>query len=493
MRYQNPIIFSDLPKPDVIKYKNTYYMVTSTLNYTPCIQILKSKNLISWKLFDYAFHKIPFKRFENVYHEDGAYAPSLRYNKGLFYIVIPFPNEGVYVSYTSDIEKGDWSEPYCLIEEKGIKDSSLIWSKDKCYLVVSFDKNIIGFDSIVAIYEVSSDLKENISKDYKIIFDGHDNHPEIESPKIYYHNDYFYIMCSAGSSKNGWLTALRSKDIYGSYESKIIMHQFDSIINGPNEGSLIKVEKNKYVFIHNQDLGVYGNVINLEPVCWINDWPICGSVKDELLAGTPVLVEDYPIDAKSSYKMEISDNFDNDTLSLMWQTPANKKDSYYSLENGLKLNCIFHSLKAFSSLNLTPNLFLTKIKMKSFKVESLVEIHLLNDGDELGLCYMGKKYQYICITRINGINHLQIKQGYFNQENDIILFDIVYKNNMIKLQLKFKYPGIYQLGFNDVMLKSKYQAYPGINIGGRIGIYAKGIRTGGYAKVKYFKVKKLGD
>ena len=64
---------------------------------------------------------------------------------------------------------------------------------------------------------------------------------------------------------------------------------------------------------------------------------------------------------------------------------------------------------------------------------------------------------------------------------------------LIKFQMKFKFPGIYQLGFNEIMLKSKYQAYPGRWIGGKVGIYAKGIKNGGYAKFKYFKVKKLGE
>ena len=493
MRYQNPIIFSDYSDPDVIKYKNTYYMIASSFNHTPGVPVLKSKNLVDWKLFDYVFDKIPFKRFENVNHGDGAWAPSLRFHKGTFYAVIPFPDEGIYVSSTTDIEKGNWSEPWCLIEGKGIIDPCPIWHEDKCYLAVAFAKSRIGFNSVIAIYEVSNDLKENISKDYTIIYDGHNNNPTIEGPKFYYRNDYFYLMCPAGSVKTGWQTALRSKNIYGPYESKIVMSQNDSSINGPHQGALIPIDKDNDAFIHFQDLGVYGRVVNLEPVKWINDWPICGTVKDEMLGGTPVDDEEYFIDTKSNYKIELSDNFKSDKLSLMWQTPANKKDGWYKLENGLKLNCAFHNLKAFSALNLTPNLFLTKIGLKSFKVETLVEINLINDGDELGLCYMGSKYQYICIVRVNGVNHLQIRQGYFNQENDIVLFDSVYKNNMIKLQMKFKYPGVYQLGFNDIILKPKYQAYPGRWIGGKIGIYAKGIRNGGYARFKYYKVKKLGD
>ena len=68
MRYKNPIIFSDYSDPDVIKYKNTYYMIASSFNHAPGVPVLKSKNLVDWKLFNYVFDKIPFKRFENVNH-----------------------------------------------------------------------------------------------------------------------------------------------------------------------------------------------------------------------------------------------------------------------------------------------------------------------------------------------------------------------------------------------------------------------------------------
>jgi hypothetical protein len=121
----------------------------------------------------------------------------------------------------------------------------------------------------------------------------------------------------------------------------------------------------------------------------------------------------------------------------------------------------------------------------------MAEISLINDGDEIGLCFMGQRYQYICVTRIKGINHLQIKQGYFNQDNDIVLFDSIYHDDIIELQMKFSEPGMYKLGFNGIYLKDEYEAYPGRWIGGKVGIYAKGKTLGGYGTFKYFKCKKV--
>lgn len=488
MKYNNPIINQDFSDPDVIRYKSAYYMVASSFNHTPGIPVLKSKNLVDWKLIGYIFDKLPFPKYNDVHHGDGAWAPSLRYHNGLFYCIIPFPDEGIYVSSCKDIDKGDWSNLWCLIDAKGIIDPCPIWTNDKCYLVCAFAKSRIGFNSCLALYEVSNDLKINISGNYQIIYDGHDNNPTIEGPKFYFRNNYYYIMAPAGSVKSGWQVCLRSKDVYGPYETKIVLLQNDSKINGPHQGALIDLPNKGYAFIHFQDRGIYGRVIVLEPVKWINDWPICGLVKDELLGGSPVSDHEYLIDKKSNYKIPLSDCFEGSKLSLIWQTPANKGTNWYSLNNGLKLNCIYHNEKAYNALNLTPNLFLTKIEKESFTIITNSKLYLQNDGDEVGLCFMGSQYTYICIRRICSENHLQIRQGYFNQENDVTLFDIKYLNDNICFMAKFK-DGTYSYGFNKTYLKEKYKAYPGRWIGAKYGIYAKGKQSGGYALFSDFKVR----
>lgn len=490
MRYNNPVILSDYSDPDVIRKGDNFYMITSSFNHTPGVPVLKSKNLVDWKIIHYIYDELPFKRFNQVCHGAGAWAPSIRYHNGLFYAVIPFPDEGIYVACCSDIDKGNWSKLWCLIDEKGIEDPCPIWVKDKCYMVVAFVKSRIGFNSMLAVYEVSPDLKTKLS-DYKIIFDGHNTQPTIEGPKFYFRNNYFYIMAPAGSVKTGWQTCLRSKNVYGPYEDKIVMMQNDSKINGPHQGALIDISKNQWAFIHFQDMGPYGRVIHLQPVKWINDWPICGEVKDELLAGTPYSSYEYLINKKSNYFIPVSDKFEGNKLSFLWQTPANKTGHWYDVNNSLTLYCIYSGDKAYNALNHTPNLFLTKLALYSFTIKTQCILDLINDGDEVGLCYMGINYQYICVKRIEGKYHLQLKQGYFNQDYDVVLFDCIYQGYEIEFMMKYSGPNTYQLGFNGTYLKNKFTAYPGKWIGGKYGIYAKGLKTGGKAVFKAFMVKKV--
>ena len=491
MKYNNPIIVSDYSDPDVIRHKDNYYMIASSFNHFPGVPVLKSKNLVNWKQIGYIFDKLPFDKFNKVCHGEGAWAPSIRYNEGKFYAFIPFPDEGIYVSECTDIEKGDWSEPWPILEGKGYEDPCPIWLDDKCYVVIGFVKSRIGFNSKLAVFEITKDCKKRLT-DYKFIYDGHNTQPTIEGPKFYKIDDYIYILAPAGSVKTGWQTALRSKNIYGPYEEKIIMLQNDSKINGPHQGALIDLPNGNYAFIHFQDMGVYGRIVNLEPVTWSDGWPLCGSVKDPLLAGTPVDSYDYLVDKESNYDLLMSDKFKNDKLSLMWQTPAYLKEEWYKLDNGLILNCV-NDLESANSLNLCPNLFLTKINAFSFNVSVKIALSLKNEGDEAGLCFMGREYAYISVKRINNKNYILLSEGSFNNQ-DKVLEEFEYDNDNVVFNLYFKYPGVYKFGINGKKINKEFVGLPGRWIGGKYGLFARGnANSNGFAKFNDFKaVKKDG-
>ena len=490
MKFENPVILSDYSDPDAIRYKDTYYMIASSFNHVPGVPVLKSKNLVNWKLIHYIFDELPFPRYNKVCHGDGAWAPSLRYHDGVFYAIIPFPDEGIYISSCKDIDKGDWSPLWCLIEAKGIIDPCPIWDEDKCYLVVGFAKSRIGFNSMLGVYEVTSDLKTKLT-DYKIVFDGHYTQPTIEGPKFYKRNSFYYIMAPAGSVKTGWQVCLRSKNIYGPYEEKIVMMQGASKTNGPHQGALIDINENQFAFLHFQDMKAYGRVVHLQPVEWIEDWPICGKIGDPLLPGIPYEVCDYLIDLESNYSIPISDEFDSDELSLIWQTPANKTGHWYDLKDGLTLHCVYTDEAASRALNLTPNLFLTKLALPSFTVHTLCHLHLEKDGDEVGLCYMGSSYAYVCVKRIHNQTYIQIRQGNFKQEEDVILFEQPYGKSEIEFFMEYIGPESYRLGYNEEVYHEVFTATPGRWIGGKYGIYAKGKESEGMATFKYFRVDEI--
>ncbi len=491
MDYQNPVLFSDYSDPDVIRVGDDFYMVASSFNHVPGVPVLHSKNLVEWEIINYVLPKIPFERFNKVCHGHGAWAPSLRYNNGKFYCLIPFPDEGIFVSETAD-PYGKWSLMRPLLVGKGFEDPCPIWAYGKCFVVIAFAKSRAGFNSKLAVFETDADLKTPADK-YAFIYDGHNNNPNIEGPKFYKHGKYFYILAPAGGVGTGWQTALRSEKIYGPYESKIIMRQGDTDVNGPHQGALIDLDDDgkRWAFMHFQQMGPYGRIVHLQPAEWINDWPLAGRVDDDSLPGVPVEGGAYPVNIQTGYSIDPNDDFSGDKLSLVWQTPANPQEEWYSFKKGLRLNCVYYSKSALSDL---PQLIMQKVQYQNFSVKCKCKLNLVNDGDEVGFTVFGREYSYICVVRIEGQNYLEIRKGSIGgAEDETLCRSQPYADNYVTFQISARYEERHKLAvkytFGGSAFTKKFYAAPGVWVGAKLGIYARANSISkGNATFKFFRV-----
>ncbi len=485
MKYTNPIIHEDYSDPDVIRVNNDFYMIASSFNFLPGIPILHSKNLVSWSLIGYAIDKLTDK-FNLVCHGEGIWAPSIRYHNEMFYIVFPMPDEGIFEIHSKSIY-GPWSEMNCLIKGKGYEDPCPIWVEDKAYLVFSFVKSRIGFNSLLAVIEVDKDLKSTIG-DYKIVYDGHNDNPTIEGPKFYYINDYFYILAPAGSVKSGWQVALRSKNIFGPYESKIVLYQGDSLINGPHQGGLVSINdaNDKYYFIHFQDKRAYGRILHLQPVTWSNSWPICGKIDDLLLPGTPVTSENYPIDILDEKQLMISDDFKDNKLSYMWQHPSNK-DDFFKVENGLIFELKNTDFK--DEINKIPYALLTKVSGLNFSLDMNFDLDKMNELNHFGFIVYGTIYKTIEFLKKDDAFFIRIIEGEFGCKDKVILEDKI-NDTKINITCEFNnkdlYDLIYSIKVNNKTYLDNQKAYPGKWVGTKLGFYGYSENDKGFVKINYY-------
>lgn len=459
-KYKNPIIFSDFSDPDAIRVGDDFYMVSSSFNYFPSVPILHSKNLVEWEVVNFVFDDIDLEVFNSVRHGEGAWAPSIREYDGWFYCLIPFPDQGVYMCKTQDI-LGKWSKPLLLIDGKGIIDPCPIWDNGKAYVVCAFVKSRIGFNSELAVFEVSQDLSQNLSKTYTVVYDGHNDNPTIEGPKFYKRNEYFYILAPAGGVKSGWQVALRSKNIYGPYESKIVLMQGDSDVNGPHQGALIDLYGDFNYFLHFQDKNEYGRIIHLQPVTWIDDWCVIGCVKDKRLAGTPTQYGDYPVAIKTDYKIKSTFDFTKKEVFSL-QTPS-RRNYEFCFDKGLKLFC-----KKFSG-NLIdyPYSLTQKILYEKFVVSARCSLQIMTFGDRIGLGILGKSYAFVLCKKV--------ENKYFADfiENEKTLFSKEIDDSLVTFQIKTKVTNgrlFYQLGVDGYFYKKWFVAEKGRWIGSRIAI-----------------------
>lgn len=483
MQYSNPIILQDFSDPDVIRVEQDFYMIASSFNFMPGVPILHSKNLVDWQVINYVYNNFPLAKYDEVHPGHGAWAPSLRYHNGTFYAFIPTPDEGIFVAQTNDIW-GKWDEPRLIYAGKGLEDPCPIWVDGKCYVVHGYVKSRCGFNSMLGMFEMTEDLSVRLT-DSVVIYDGHDNNPTIEGPKFNYRNGYFYILAPAGGVTTGWQTCLRSKNIYGPYESKIILMQGHSDINGPHQGALFTIDDNdNWAFIHFQDQECYGRVIILEPVLWHNDWPLPGRVNDLLLAGEPVRTHDYLLNIQSDYQMNFCDDFQNG-LNIHWQTPANPKADFYKIDKGL----ILTALNANKDINYLPNLYTQKIAYRSFKVTTKADLSSLALNSSCGFGYLANKYYFIDVKRET--QHFKVRILTNEEGLEQAIYEEIYSDTTITFNLDFNYPGYFKLGINDKYFDFTFKATKGAWVGGRLGIYARGLE--GSAKFKQFEVKETND
>lgn len=421
--YRNPILYTDYSDPDAIRVGEDYFMVASSFSNAPSVPLLHSRDLVNWKVVNYVMEKLPYARYDKPAHGCGAWAPAIRYHKGVYYVFIPFPDEGILMCRTTD-PFGKWSEPVCVKANAGWIDPCPFWDEDgKAYLVNGFARSRIGFKSALYISPLSEDATTipGNGEDGRFVYDGHATQPTIEGPKLYKRNGYYYIFAPAGGVKTGWQTVLRSRHIYGPYEEKIVMRQGNSPVNGPHQGAWVDTPDGEDWFLHFQDVGNAGRIVHLQPMRWVDDWPVIGVDEDGDGCGEPVLQYRKPSVSEKNVQLpdapEDSDFFEGDKLGLQWQWNANDRKEWYSLqEKRLSLYAQKKSLEL--PLCDVPNLLLQKWPAPEFSVTVILHLEGMRDGDICGVVSLGGCYDSLLVSQENGERFLQQRTGSLSKKEE---------------------------------------------------------------------------
>lgn len=408
--YKNPILHADYSDPDAIRVGNDYYLTASSFNAAPGLPILHSKDLVNWKLIGYALKRQPpYDHFSKPQHGNGVWAPSIRYHNSEFYIYYPDPDFGIYLTKAKNIT-GPWSTPILVEAGKGLIDPCPLWDDDgKVYLVHAFAGSRAGIKSIIVIKQLNA-AGTQVTGDGVLVYDGHDTDPTIEGPKLHKRNGYYYIFAPAGGVSTGWQLVLRSKNIYGPYERKVVMDQGATPINGPHQGAWVSTQKGEDWFIHFQDKEAYGRVVHLQPMQWKHDWPVIGMDKDGDGKGEPVLTYKKPA-VGNTYPVITppdADEFNASTLGLQWQWHANPKSTWAFPDAAKGLLRLFSDKAPDQTKNLwdVPNLLLQKFPAESFSATAKFSFRPRLEGEQFGFVVMGMSYAHLSIIKKADGNYL---------------------------------------------------------------------------------------
>ena len=397
MSAQAQIVFADYSDPDVCEgTEGDYWLTASSFQCTPGLPILHSTDLVHWELVNYAVERLlPVEHYNTVQHGCGVWAPSIRRHGDTYYIYWGDPDYGVFMVKTDD-PRGRWSEPVLVMEGKGVIDTCPLWDEDgRCYLVNGWANSRCGFNSVLTVRELSADGTRVIGKPV-LVYDGQvEGNHTIEGPKFYKKDGYYYILAPAGGVEHGWQVALRSKNVYGPYESKVVFNQ-----DGIHQGGWVADK-----FICFQERGAYGRILHLLDVKMKNGFPMM----KKTLSPDPSPVKGEGIHAVGSSKTNTPKG---SPLALygrgvggegiLYQWHANYQDAFgFPTPNGVRV--YGHNVSAqFKNMWDVPNLYLKKFDGETFADTLHLTITAKADGQQSGFIIMGRDYCRLSVELQNG-------------------------------------------------------------------------------------------
>jgi beta-xylosidase len=504
-KYRNPILYADYSDPDACKAGDSYYLVASSFNCAPGLPILESKDLVNWKLAGYALDRqVPDDVFSKPQHGNGVWAPSIRYHVNEFYVYYPDPDYGFYMVKASKAT-GPWSEPVLVKKGKGLIDCCPFWDDNgEMYLSYALAGSRAGNKSVVLVARMNEDGTKMVG-DGRIVFDGHQGNETIEGSKMYKRNGYYYIFCPAGGVSTGWQEVLRSKDPFGPYENRTIMHQGSSKINGPHQGAWVTTDTGEDWFLNFQDVGTVGRILHLNPMKWVNDWPVIGVDKKKSGCGEPVaeflkpnVGKTYPIETPAE-----SDEFTSTALGLQWQWHANPVSYWYfcnALNGGWLRLYSYKVPDTYKSLWDVPNLLLQKLPAPDFTATAKIrfEPDKRYVGERCGLVMMGLDYALLSIE--NTEKGLVLSQSVCLKADkggvEEVKVSLPLTSNELYLRVRFSGGKNTQFGYSTdgkkfTDLGASFPAREGKWIGAKMGLFCtrqNTINDGGWMDVDWFRV-----
>ena len=387
--YTNPVIAADYPDPDVIRVHDTYYFVSTTMFVFPGVTVLKSKDLVNW---EYASNALPNFEFSECYDLDGCnryrhgqWATSLKYHDGKFHLLFITLDEGGF-HLTADKAEGPWEVTHL---PKGFYDPGLFFDEDGRIYVSH------GYGEIF-ITEVDENL-EAIGPD-SLVFTG-DIRGGLEGMHVYRINDYYYLYGTYGGL-DGFQVTLRSENIYGPYEQKIAIRD---TTHGPNfgihQGALIETQAGEWWTMLFADSGPFGRFPSLQPVTWVDDWPIVG------VDGKAVTTHKKPNVAAihPTRTLPTSDEFEEAHMGMQWGWNHNPVQDKWALEENpghlrLKTASVTNDLRMARN-TLTQRIFAYYSDTLATLGTVKMNLENMKDGDVAGLTVFQDPYGYIGIKQ----------------------------------------------------------------------------------------------
>ena len=377
-KIQNPMLWADVPDPDVIRVGDTYYLVSTTMHLMPGAPIMTSKDLKNWETVGYIFDRLTdspkYDLLNGTVYGRGQWATSLKYHNGKFYALLA-PNErgamGDTYIFSAEKAEGPWT---IVSRMRHFHDCSLFFDDDgRVYVIYGTGE----------MMELKPDLSDVIEGTHQQLFQREEDEKGIlEGSRMIKHNGKYYLLMIShvyAPGKHRREVCYRADNIRGPYEKQVILESEFGGFSYEAQGTIVDTPDGDWIGIIFQDRGGVGRVLTVMPCRWVNGWPMLGDENGKVPETVRPLVNGQPATA-----IVKSDDFSSNKLGLHWQWNHNPIDEAWSLKERpgflrLKTN------RVVSNLYLAPNTLTQRMEGPTCSGTIAIDISKMKDGDCAGL------------------------------------------------------------------------------------------------------------
>ncbi|MCR4773879.1 MAG: glycoside hydrolase 43 family protein [Prevotella sp.] len=490
--FTNPVIDSDFPDVDIIRVNNDYYLLSTTMFHFPGATILHSHDMVNWEFYAAPLKKLSDKDSYNLlngkdeYHH-GMWASGLKYHDGKFYLLLNAQGFGSFIMTATDL-RGEWTMKKL---DHTYYDSNFLFDNDgRIYIVYG--------NSHISVAEVDKDF--NYIRSKEIITRPNTG---LEGNHLYHIGDYYYVYSTYGGYPSGQ-AAFRSKDPFGQYEEKMLFEkQIGGKINTVHQGALVQTQTGEWWSMLFEDENASGRMPHLQPVTWLDGWPILGN------NGVPCITYKVPSIGCAPYPKltgvsatEASDDFNGEALSPQWQWNHQEAAGSWSLterKGWLRMRTV-GTAKVMKQARGTITERIPGFRNKKDKFATVkMDASKMKEGDIAGLSVFQDPYAYVGVEKTGkGYNIVWREDTVRNTtrlpENNITKVALKGKPSTIYLRTKVNFPKdeaeyFYSLdgeNFMPIGGRHKMSFNLSVFVGARYYIFNFATkRKGGYVDVDY--------
>ena len=375
---KNPMLWADVPDPDVIRVGDTFYLVSTTMHLMPGGPIMASKDLKNWETVGYIFDKLTdspkYDLQEGTVYGRGQWATSLKYHDGKFWALLA-PNEpgsmGDTYIFTAEKAEGPWTIHSRL---RHFHDATLFFDEDGTPYV---------FFGTGEMCQLTRDLKGVVEGSLRHYFQREaDERGLLEGTRVIKHNGTYYALLIShvyAPGRHRREVCYRTKDLNGTWEKNTVLESDFGGFSYLAQGTIVDTPEGDWYGIMFQDRGGVGRVLTLSPVRWIDGWPQLGDENGKV----PETMRPYR-SGMPEKGIVCSDDFSGEKLGLHWEWNHNPIDNAWSLKERpgflrLKTN------RVVENLYLAPNTLTQRMEGPTCSGYIAMDISKMKDGDCAGL------------------------------------------------------------------------------------------------------------